>query len=131
MFSPVQLRVETPEPSDTLFGFTLQVRPVAGEMLSVRSMVPLNPLTDSMETVEFADEPRGTDNVDGASVSVKSSTVTLTSVVWTNPGSDPVIATEYIPPVELVHPREDVPCPGMEIETGLNVQVALPMGETV
>ncbi len=74
--------VEVPEaPSVTLVGLSVQVRPVAGEIVWLRATVPVKPFTAVTVMVEVAAEPALTVTVVGLAVTVKSRIVTVTVAV--------------------------------------------------
>jgi hypothetical protein len=65
--------VDVPEvPSVTLVGLRVHVRPVAGEIVSVRATVPVNPLTDATVMVEVPATPALTVTLVGLAATVKS-----------------------------------------------------------
>jgi hypothetical protein len=71
-----QLRVELPDPV-TLVGESVQVSPVAGDMLEVRETTPLNPLTAVTVMVVDPENPEAKLKLFGLAAMVKSWTVTM------------------------------------------------------
>jgi hypothetical protein len=72
----LQLRVELPDPV-TLVGESVQVSPVAGDMLEVRDTIPLNPLTAVTVIVVDPENPEVKLKLVGLAAMVKSWTVTV------------------------------------------------------
>jgi hypothetical protein len=62
-------------PRTMLVGLNVQLRPVAGETVTVRATVPVKPLTGATVIVEVAVPPTNVLAVAGLAVTVKSVTV--------------------------------------------------------
>jgi hypothetical protein len=81
------------EPSVTLVGESVQVRPVLGEMLSERATVPANPRTLVTTTVDDPEVPALTATLVGLAERVKSWTVTVIVTKWVSEPLLPVTVT--------------------------------------
>ena len=93
----MQESVEVPEDevvvNEILVGLILHVRPVEGDGLAVRLIVPENPL--GLETViaEVPAVPEKTKRPVGLALTVKSWTVYVTLAVWLREDPEPVTVT--------------------------------------
>lgn len=74
-------------------GLKTQDKPVEGETLGVRIMVPLKPSRLVMVMVELAFVFRKTVMLVGLALAVKSCTTKFAVTVWPTPALDPVIVT--------------------------------------
>ena len=81
----MQDSVEVPEPPVMLVGLRLQVRPVMGDIVLVRSTVPVKPLTGLSVMVEVPVSPAKMLTLAGLALMMKSGaavTVNETSTEW-------------------------------------------------
>ncbi len=90
----MQDSVDVPEaPRTTLVGLSVQVRPVAGEIVWLRVTVPAKPLRLVTVIVEVAAEPASAAMLVGLAVTVKSWTVNVTVAVRDSPLLVPATVT--------------------------------------
>jgi hypothetical protein len=114
-----------------LVGLIVHVRPVEGDGLAVRLIVPAKPL--GLETVIVDDPgvPEKTTRPVGLALKVKSCTVYVTLVAWLREDPEPVTVTVYVPIVPA-HERVEIPLvtDPSEMLVGDRVQVRPVEGET-
>src|SRR5437899_1166886 len=83
-------------PMGMLVGDRMQVGPLIGTMVLVKSTVPVNPPSGWTEIVEVPDTPASTVTTNGLGFNVKSWTVNLTVTLCSSePGLSPTMRTSY------------------------------------
>jgi hypothetical protein len=93
----VQESVEVPDDEEVvswmLVGLRLQVRPVEGDGMAVRLIVPENPLGLETVIVDAPAVPEKTKSPVGLALTVKSWMVYVTLAVWLREDPEPVTVT--------------------------------------
>ncbi len=79
--------------SETLFGLRVQVRPVAGRIVALRSTLPVKPFVLTTVTVDWPVPPDGMLAIVGLADAVKSWIMYVTLAAWASPRIVPVTAT--------------------------------------